>query len=489
MNIDKLNLLKDIRSGRLRVDEALARLEGSRRETPPQPLPREGLGREESREQRGAGDPRRAPPPAVAPENEPAPAAGPSAPRPATVGSAPPASGGSATLPLGERFLGDLMRDITDLLKMRPGEIDADTPLMSLGVDSISATEFIGRFAKQYGFKLPPTVLFEFRDVRGFAEHVLEHHRDKLVARYGAAAPPVNVGSAAVPVVVAPPRAVAARREGPRGIEEIWSEIDARLDAPAPSRREERPAMELDALLVSPAGAPPIEVMLHGAGTPMVLLGGLGTQADLWKYQLEALGARHKLILVNLPGCGRSGVDPAGLTLDGIARGVCKVLDTLNIDRPVPVLGYSFGGLVAELLCLDHPGRVSSLVLACTTPRVDRRSLDVPALLREVVQNRDTAEIYRRFDMDLAPVYERCSAGFDVVARLGEISVPTLVLAGARDAYMSPELSREIHRHVRGADIEEVEGAGHLLVLTHADAFNRRVLRFLAERGAARPLP
>src|SRR5271170_4436464 len=152
MKIDKLDLLKDIRSGRLRVDEALARLGSSRLPSPPPPPPEE------------------------------------------------------ASQPLGERLVRDLMLDITDLLKIEPGEINPDTPLMSLGVDSIGATEFIGRFAKRYGIKLPPTVLFEFRDVRGFAEHVVAHHREKLLDHYGAATLPASGERATTPVAAAPPR-------------------------------------------------------------------------------------------------------------------------------------------------------------------------------------------------------------------------------------------------------------------------------------------
>jgi pimeloyl-ACP methyl ester carboxylesterase len=77
---------------------------------------------------------------------------------------------------------------------------------------------------------------------------------------------------------------------------------------------------------------------------------------------------RHfRLVLVDNRGSARSGLPAASFDVADMAADVVAVLDGAGI-RQAHVLGVSLGGMVAQELAIDHPGRVDALVLVSTTP-------------------------------------------------------------------------------------------------------------------------
>src|SRR3954451_6681826 len=86
----------------------------------------------------------------------------------------------------------------------------------------------------------------------------------------------------------------------------------------------------------------------------------------MWKPLREALPG-PRLIAFDAPGTGRSATPPIPLSLEALARVAEGVLDELGVER-ADVLGYSFGGAVAQRLARRAPERVRRLVLAATTP-------------------------------------------------------------------------------------------------------------------------
>jgi pimeloyl-ACP methyl ester carboxylesterase len=67
---------------------------------------------------------------------------------------------------------------------------------------------------------------------------------------------------------------------------------------------------------------------------------------------------------------------------------------------------------------------------------------------------------------------------FDVTAELGRLAVPTLVIAGTNDAVTPIGDSREIAELVPGARLEELPGAGHMLMLERADEVDKLIVDF-----------
>jgi pimeloyl-ACP methyl ester carboxylesterase len=103
-----------------------------------------------------------------------------------------------------------------------------------------------------------------------------------------------------------------------------------------------------------------------GDGPPILLLNGIGAHIGMWRPLEEAL-RDSRVISFDLPGTGRSPARPTPATMPALARLTEELLDGLGLDR-VDVLGYSFGGQLAQQFALQAPLRVRRLVLAATQP-------------------------------------------------------------------------------------------------------------------------
>ena len=105
-----------------------------------------------------------------------------------------------------------------------------------------------------------------------------------------------------------------------------------------------------------------VEYHVGGAGSPVLLVHGLGGSAENWVEVVPELVRRHRVIAVDLP--GHAGSEPLGrgATMDDFASATAKVLDAEGVDRAV-VAGHSLGGLVALRLARKRPDLVRGLLL------------------------------------------------------------------------------------------------------------------------------
>jgi pimeloyl-ACP methyl ester carboxylesterase len=103
----------------------------------------------------------------------------------------------------------------------------------------------------------------------------------------------------------------------------------------------------------------------RGTGDPLLLVPGLGCNAEMWLPFMEHFPHR-RMISFDSPGAGRSSLPLYPISVESLAALTIAVLD----DRGVPVadvVGFSYGGAVAQQLAYDYPERVGRLVLAATT--------------------------------------------------------------------------------------------------------------------------
>src|SRR5215469_16236488 len=103
----------------------------------------------------------------------------------------------------------------------------------------------------------------------------------------------------------------------------------------------------------------------RGWGPPLLLVHGLMFTGEMFEPVVEHFATRHRVIVPDLRGHGRSrGLAPP-YTAAHLAADLSRLLDHLGIDSTA-VLDYSHGGAIAQQLVLDHPTRCNRLVLACT---------------------------------------------------------------------------------------------------------------------------
>jgi pimeloyl-ACP methyl ester carboxylesterase len=112
-----------------------------------------------------------------------------------------------------------------------------------------------------------------------------------------------------------------------------------------------------------------------GAKTPMLLVHGLGDDADTWHSLIPLLKDRYRVIAPDLPGYGRSDKDKRKYGMPLFTSTLLELMDVLSLP-PVVLVGHSMGAMIAQALTLQHPEKVERLVLvsgslAPTGSRID----------------------------------------------------------------------------------------------------------------------
>jgi proline iminopeptidase len=260
----------------------------------------------------------------------------------------------------------------------------------------------------------------------------------------------------------------------------------------------------------------------HGVGPPLVTLhGGLGLDHTYLRPWLDPLGDSFRLVFFDQRGCGRSTAGP----LDGVTHATwCADTDLLRrelaLDKIV-LFGHSYGALIALDYALAYPETLAGLVLCNATPVIDYPEVmmaNVRAWTPEVFERlastlgrpaADDAELERIW-RDILPAYFheydpatanamnarirfraaafnqsacRCLPTFNVLPRLSEIDVPTLILAGRRDWVMTVrEGAERLHAGIRGSTLRVFEASGHFPFIEEQPAWLRAVREWKAER-------
>ncbi|MEE9212362.1 MAG: alpha/beta fold hydrolase, partial [Phycisphaeraceae bacterium] len=101
---------------------------------------------------------------------------------------------------------------------------------------------------------------------------------------------------------------------------------------------------------------------LRGKGDPLLLIPGLGNTCRIWDPIAADLAEHFCLIGVDIRGVGQSVAKRQPNTLRDYTADLVELLDHLQVVR-THVMGLSLGGMIAQRFAIDHPDRVSRLVL------------------------------------------------------------------------------------------------------------------------------
>lgn len=247
----------------------------------------------------------------------------------------------------------------------------------------------------------------------------------------------------------------------------------------------------------------PLYFTERGAGPPLLLVHGLMVTGEMFEPVIERLAARHRVIVPDLRGHGRSRQLPPPYTATQLAADLSHLLVHLGIDSAA-VLGYSHGGAIAQQLVLDHPRRCDRLVLVCTfafnmaTWRERIEGHVLPPALQILGMRRVAKLVVSRAGPQLGKEHADWLAGlmadqdgkvmisawkaamaFDSRRRLAEITCPTLVIAASNDHAVPIHHAKMLHDGIAGSRLVIIDAADHALIWTHPDELERVTEEFL----------
>ncbi len=241
----------------------------------------------------------------------------------------------------------------------------------------------------------------------------------------------------------------------------------------------------------------------HGSGPPLLLIHGLMVTGEMFEPVIKHLATKHRVIVPDLRGHGRSRKLPPPYTTAQLASDLVRLLDHLGI-KSTAVLGYSQGGAIAQQLVLDHPKRCNRLVLACTyafnmaTFREKIEGHIVPLLIRVLGMRRFAKFVIsqglkqvskERADWVVGLIADqdrklmvsawRETMAFDSRKRLSEIKCPTLIVAGSNDEAVPIHHAKMLHNGISGSQLVIIKGADHALIWSRPDELVRVTEEFL----------
>ena len=249
-----------------------------------------------------------------------------------------------------------------------------------------------------------------------------------------------------------------------------------------------------------------VHVTESGHGDPLLLVTGLGGNTDMWAPFMEQFATR-RIIRFDAPGTGRSSTPMYPVSIVALAELAVAVLDDRGA-RWADVIGFSYGGFVAQQMAYDHPARIRRLVLAATNFGMGSvlGSLSAMAALATPLRyyspshfERTAATTYggvtardasvRRGMMAARLSHPPSSYGYamQLLGIGGWTSWPflprilheTLVISGDDDPMVPVANAQAMARRLPHARLDIVERGGHLLLWDDPQNLGERIGRFV----------
>lgn len=255
--------------------------------------------------------------------------------------------------------------------------------------------------------------------------------------------------------------------------------------------------------LITDQGSVHYEV--YGRGRPVILLHGWLESWGLWQETMNYLGNHYRTYAIDFWGFGESDNQRDSFTVPDFVLLVNDFMEQLGI-RHAPLVGHSMGGTVSLSMAINHPEKVSKVVVIGSP--IDGSSLSVILKLASI---RTIAKlVYRMMDgLKLgirlaAPIITRESQWTamihkelnhvsmesfllsisslrqtDLTQQLPPIYQPVMGMYGDRDVIVNPNQWSILDRHLQHVRIERFKRAGHFIMLDEPNQFKNILKSYL----------
>ncbi len=250
-----------------------------------------------------------------------------------------------------------------------------------------------------------------------------------------------------------------------------------------------------------------ISYSVHGEGKPVLLIHGFGEDSNIWENQVNRFNERYKLIIPDLPGCGKSDFIPEVFSMDDHADLLAELLKAEKSET-ADLIGHSMGGYIAMAFAEKYPEMMNSLCLfhssayADTEEKIATRKKAIqfiqqngahkflqqatpnlfseytkqhqPGLVEEIIDR------YSNFNPNtLVHHYEAMIQRPDRSEVLRKIAKPVLIIAGDHDTAVPPKHSLEQSYLPELSYFQALKNSGHMGMLEEPGESNQVLGEFL----------
>lgn len=247
----------------------------------------------------------------------------------------------------------------------------------------------------------------------------------------------------------------------------------------------------------------------EGEGAPLILIHAGVADSRMWDGQVAALAESFRVIRYDMRGFGQSKMIPGSFSY---IEDLGHVLDHFDIEQ-ANIAGISYGSSIALDFSLKYPERVKKLVMGAPTVAgvpptktledfseaeetlfdagdleeatelnlklwVDgphRTPDQVNPAVRSLVHDMQLLAFENEIEEEVKVVRAEPPPAYE---RLGEVSIPVLVLIGALDLEEKVALAKELGEQIPGAETKVIEGAAHMVSMEKPEEFNQYMTEF-----------
>ena len=245
-----------------------------------------------------------------------------------------------------------------------------------------------------------------------------------------------------------------------------------------------------------------------GEGEPIVFAHGMMDDCTVWSSQVELLAKNHTVVTYDHRGYGSSDKPKGDYSVQTLANDLYSLIQELNLEK-VTLVGHSLGGMTALIFTLDHPDKVSKLVLVDTAAgfsfgarAVARVFMPLFGIFIFVLPIKTVARLGGSFrfykpskqliedSVDRAMKMSkyagyRCFGEFtghyDIRERISEISVPTLIIVGDKDRATPLGMSQYMNSRITGSELQIMSDCSHMTMSDKPEEFNRILEEFIGQ--------
>jgi len=238
---------------------------------------------------------------------------------------------------------------------------------------------------------------------------------------------------------------------------------------------------------------------VHGDGEPIIFSHGWMCDCSVWNSQIDFFSKKYKVIAYDHRGHGKSDKPKANYSIEILSNDLYSIIKELNLDK-VTLVGHSMGGMTALTFALNHPDKVSKLVLVGTSAKMTfsgyiqlwimTHIFSSESFTRGMIdfQYHEPSEQIKKEAFERAMRTPKFAAygcftefmkNYDNKDRVSKIKVPTLIVVGEKDKATPVEMSQYLNREIEGSKLQIIPDSKHMVMIDKPKELNGIIEEFI----------